>query len=151
MQLRSRNTEIASIDPLELPLSRTMRFRDSNLEAVQLVNPPLDFDGVLTDKSGNVLGLWSSFAYESGREIAQDNRGVPIDLVADMLDRVRNNKPLHSLEAEFAVQPLASAREIGLSDEWAQKLVAEEPHPAPGADRGAHGGWHARIAGAAAG
>src|SRR6185369_11890487 len=66
--LRSRGTEIASIDPLELPLSRTMRFRDSNLEAVQLVNPPLDFDGVLTDKSGNVLGTWSSFAYESGRE-----------------------------------------------------------------------------------
>jgi len=125
--LRSRNTEIASIDPLELPLSRTMRFRDSNLEAVQLVNPPLDFDGVLTDKSGNVLGLWSSFAYESGREIAQDNRGVPIDLVADMLDRVRNNKPLHSLEAEFGVQPLASAREIGLSDEWSQKLAQKNP------------------------
>jgi S1-C subfamily serine protease len=125
--LRSRNTEIASIDPLELPLSRTMRFRDSNLEAVQLVNPPLDFDGVLTDKSGSVLGLWSSFAYESGREIAQDNRGVPIDLVADMLDRVRNNKPLHSLEAEFGVQPLASAREIGLSDEWSQKLAQKNP------------------------
>jgi len=125
--LRSRNTGIASIDPLELPLSRTMRFRDSNLEAVQLVNPPLDFDGVLTDKAGNVLGLWSSFAYESGREIAQDNRGVPIDLVADMLDRVRNNKPLHSLEVEFAVQSLASAREIGLSDEWSQKLAQKNP------------------------
>jgi S1-C subfamily serine protease len=125
--LRSRNTEIASIDPLELPLSRTMRFRDSNLEAVQLVNPPLDFDGVLTDKSGNVLGLWSSFAYESGREVAQDNRGVPIDLVADMLDRVRNDKPLHSLEAEFGVQPLASAREIGLPDEWVQKLSQKNP------------------------
>jgi pro-apoptotic serine protease NMA111 len=125
--LRSRNTEIASIDPLELPLSRTMRFRDSNLEAVQLVNPPLDFDGVLTDKAGNVLGLWSSFAYESGREIAQDNRGVPIDLVADMLNRVRTDKPLHSLEAEFGVQPLASAREIGLSDEWVQKLSQKNP------------------------
>jgi S1-C subfamily serine protease len=125
--LRSRNTGIASIDPLELPLSRTMRFRDSNLEAVQLVNPPLDFDGVLADKAGNVLGLWSSFAYESGREVAQDNRGVPIDLVADMLDRVRNNKPLHSLEAEFGVQPLASAREIGLPDEWVQKLSQKNP------------------------
>jgi S1-C subfamily serine protease len=126
-ELRSRNTEIASIDPLELPLSRTMRFRDSNLEAVQLVNPPMDFDGVLTDKAGNVLGLWSSFAYESGREIAQDNRGVPIDLVADMLERVRTDKPLHSLEAEFGVQPLASAREIGLSDDWAQKLSQQNP------------------------
>ena len=126
-ELRSRNTQIASIDPLELPLSRTLRFRDSNLEAMQLVNPPLDFDGVLTDKSGNVLGLWSSFAYESGREIAQDNRGVPIDLVSDMLDRVRTDKPLHSLEAEFGVQALANARELGLSDDWAQKLSQQNP------------------------
>ena len=126
-EIRSRNTEIASIDPLELPLSRTMRFRDSNLETVQLVNPPLDFDGVLADKTGNVLGLWSSFAYENGREVAQDNRGVPIDLVADMLERVRTDRPLHSLEAEFTVQPLASAREIGLSDEWTRKLAEENP------------------------
>lgn len=126
-EMRSRNTEIASIDPLQLPLSRTMRFRDANLEAIQLVNPPLDFDGVLADKAGNVLGLWSSFAYESGRDIAQDNRGVPIDLVADMLDRVRTDKPLHSLEVEFAPQPLASAREIGLSEEWTRKLSEQNP------------------------
>src|SRR5438105_660574 len=78
-QMHARKTEIAGIDPLELPLSRTMRFRDSNLETVQLVNPPLEFDGVLADKAGSVLGTWSSFAYESGRELSQDTRGVPID------------------------------------------------------------------------
>ncbi len=93
-QMHSRNTEIASIDPLELPLSRTMRFRDSNIEVAQLVNPPLEYDGVLSDKAGNVLGLWSSFAYESGREIAQDNRGVPISLVAAMIDHVRTDRPV---------------------------------------------------------
>ena len=85
-------TEIASIEPLQLPLSRTMHFRDSNLETVQLVNPPLEFDGVLADKAGRVLGTWSSFAYENGRELAQDTRGVPIDMVADMLERVRTGR-----------------------------------------------------------
>jgi pro-apoptotic serine protease NMA111 len=126
-QMRSRSTQIASIDPLELPLSRTMRFRDSNLETVQLVNPPSEFDGVLTDKSGNVLGSWSSFAYESGRELAQDTRGVPIDLVADMIDRVRTGRALHSLEVELGVLPLASARQIGLSDAWTQRLAQHTP------------------------
>jgi len=122
-QMRARSTEIASIEPLELPLSRTMRFRDSNLEIAQLVNPPADFDGVLADKDGNVLGTWSSFAYENGRELAQDNRGVPIDLVADMLDRVRTGRPLHSLEAEFAELPLAGARELGLPQSWSERLA----------------------------
>jgi S1-C subfamily serine protease len=126
-QLRSRSTEIASIDPLELPLSRTMRFRDSNIATAQLVNPPLEYDGVLTDSSGNVLGTWSSFAYENGREIAQDTRGVPIDVVADMLDRVRTNRVLHSLEAELGVTPLAAAREIGLPDGWTQRLALHTP------------------------
>ena len=125
--MRSRNTQVASIEPLDLPLSRTMRFRDSNLETVQLVNPPTDFDGVLADKSGNVLGTWSSFAYENGREIAQDTRGVPIDIVADMIDRVRTQRPLHSLDAELGVLPLASARQIGLSDAWTQRLAQHTP------------------------
>jgi pro-apoptotic serine protease NMA111 len=126
-QMRSRSTEIASIEPLELPLSRTMRFRDSNLEIAQLVNPPADFDGVLSDKDGNVLGTWSSFAYENGRELAQDNRGVPVDLVADMVDRVRTGRPLHSLEAEFTALPLAGARELGLSAAWAERLAQHTP------------------------
>ena len=126
-QLRSRSTETASIEPLELPLSRTMRFRDSNLETVQLVNPPADFDGVLSDKAGNVLGTWSSFAYENGRELAQENRGVPIDLAADMLDRVRTGRALHSLEAELNPLPLANAREIGLSEGWTQRLAQHTP------------------------
>jgi S1-C subfamily serine protease len=122
-EIRSRSTQIADIEPLELPLSRTMRFRDSNLEVVQLVNPPTDYDGVLLGKDESVLGLWSSFAYENGREITQDNKGVSIDVVSEMLERVRHDRPLHSLEVEFSVRAIASAREFGLSDEWANKLA----------------------------
>jgi S1-C subfamily serine protease len=127
IQLHARSTEVASIDPLELPLSRTMRFRDSNIETVQLVNPPNEYDGVLADKSGNVLGTWSSFAYENGREIAQETRGVPIDVVADMIDRVRAQRPLHSLEAELGVLPLASAHELGLPESWTRRLAQHTP------------------------
>jgi pro-apoptotic serine protease NMA111 len=126
-QMHSRETEVGSIEPLELPLSRTMHFRDSNLETVQLVNPPQDYDGVLADKSGRVLGTWSSFAYENGRELAQDTRGVPIDIVADMLDRVRTGRPLHSLEAELDEVSLANAREIGLPESWTARLAAHTP------------------------
>lgn len=126
-ELRSRTTQIASVDPIDLPLSRTMRFRDTNMEVAQLVNPPLDYDGVLLDKAGSVLGLWSSFAYESGREIAQENKGVSIDVVAEMLDRVRSGKPLHSIEAEFSAIPLAGARDFGVSKEWLKKLEIQSP------------------------
>ncbi len=126
-QIRSRSTEIAEVEPLQLPLSRTMRFRDSNLEGIELVNPPGDYDGVLLEKTGRVIGLWSSFAYENGRELAQDNRGVPIDLVEDMLTRVRTGQTLHSLEVEFMPAPLASGRDFGLTEEWVKKLALHSP------------------------
>ncbi|HUN71324.1 MAG TPA: trypsin-like peptidase domain-containing protein [Steroidobacteraceae bacterium] len=126
-QMHSRATEIASIDPLALPLSRTMRFRDTNIETIGLVNPPSEFDGVLTDASGNVLGTWSSFAYDNDSGIAQALRGVPIDVVADMVDRVRSGRPLHSLDVELDPEPLASAHQMGLSPEWTGKLAAHSP------------------------
>jgi S1-C subfamily serine protease len=126
-ELRSRGTEVAEVEPLTLPLSRTMRFRDSNLEGIELVNPPGDYDGVLLEKSGRVIGLWSSFAYENGRELTQDNRGVPIDLVDDMLKRVQTGSALHSLEVEFATSPISSARDFGLTEEWTKKLSQHSP------------------------
>ena len=126
-QLHSRSTEIASIDPLSLPLSRTMRFRDTNIETVGLVNPPSEYDGVLADASGDVVGMWSSFAYDTASGIAQALRGVPIDLVADMVDRVRSGRALHSLDVELFPEPLANARMMGLSQAWTAKLAARGP------------------------
>jgi S1-C subfamily serine protease len=126
-QMHSRATQIASIDPLSLPLSRTMRFRDTNIETVGLVNPPTQYDGVLADASGQVVGMWSSFAYDTATGIAQALRGVPIDLVADMVDRVRSGSPLHSLDAELFPEPLANARMMGLSQAWTAKLAASSP------------------------
>jgi S1-C subfamily serine protease len=125
--LKSRVTEISEVSPVQLPLSRTLGFRESNLDAAQLVNPPTDFDGVLLDRDGSVLGLWSTFGYESGREVTQESRGVPIGVVADMLARVQTGRPLHSLEAELTPQPLANARRLGLRDDWVRRLEAANP------------------------
>ena len=121
-QPHTRATQIAGVDPLALPLSRSMRFRDANLEVAQLVNPPLDYDGVLANEAGQVVGLWSSYAVENGRDLAQENRGVPIEVVATMFDHIHAGSSLHSLETEFTPLQLADARQLGLSDDWLKKL-----------------------------
>jgi S1-C subfamily serine protease len=127
-ELNSRQTTVASLSPISLPLSRTMQFRESNLETIQLVNGPTDFDGALTDADGAVIGLWSSFAWEQGRDLQQENRGVAIGVVQDMLRRVQAKKPVYSLEAELVPQPLAAARRLGLSDDWMRKLETASPN-----------------------
>ncbi len=121
--LHLRSTQVSSIEPLELPLSRTMRFRDTNIESIQLVNPPSNFDGVLSNPQGEVLGLWSSFAFDTANGVGQDLQGVPIAPVRDMIGRMRSGQPLHSLDVELALTPLASARLIGLAPTWAKRLA----------------------------
>jgi S1-C subfamily serine protease len=127
-EIKSRATEVSSVDPLELPLSRTMQFRDSNLDVAHLLNPPDDFDGVLVDRDGKVQALWSSFAVEAGRRgMTQTNLGVDIGLAQEMLDHVRTGTPLHTLDVEFNPLPLSQARGLGLPDAWAARLTAANP------------------------
>ncbi len=126
-EIRVRATQIGDVAPLALPLSRTMQFRDANLEVATLTTAAGVDDGVLVDRDGGVIAMWSSFAFESGREMQQTSRGVAIDLVVDMLERARSGRPLHSLEAEFARTPLAIARRLGLPDEWLRRIAAARP------------------------
>ena len=126
-KIMSQRTQVASLDVLSFPLSRTLRFRDTNLEAANLVNPPGDFDGVIANDKGEVLALWSSFAFENQREIEQVNHGIPADIVVEMINAVTANRPLYSFEAEFDLQSLAGARKLGLPDAWVRRFEEHNP------------------------
>lgn len=126
-KVQSRTATVASVDPVAFPLSRTLQFRESNLETIELINGPSDYDGVLANKNGEIVATWASFAYEAGREIQQENRGIPAELIAEMLPVVRDGQTLHSLEVELLPVPLASARKLGLPDSWIKRLEQHSP------------------------
>jgi len=126
-QLVHQQSIVSSVGPLTLPLSRTLRFRDSNIEGVSLVNAPTDFDGVLVDKRGRVSAMWSSFSITSGGDSAQVNRGIGADLVMEFVDIVREGQPFFSLEAEFVYAPLFAARNMGVDEDWLERLEANNP------------------------
>ena len=123
----SQQATVASIGPVAFPLSRTLQFRDANLEVISLVNGPADFDGLIADRHGDVVALWSSFAYENGRELEQQNMGIPASMVQDMLEYARDGRPLYSAEAEFGLLSLAQARRLGLGEQWIERLTAHNP------------------------
>ena len=126
-RLRSLATYVATMDDVNFPLSRTLQFRDANLEVVALVNSPSDFDGVITGKDGRVRALWSSFATEGARDAVQLNRGMPASVVLEAVAAARDDKPLYSLETEFEALPIAAARKLGLPAEWVEKLEQRNP------------------------
>ncbi len=126
-RVRSIATTVASVDAVDFPLSRTLQFRESNLEVANLVNGPSEFDGVVVGRDGRVRALWSSFATASGRELVQVNRGIPVDLVAELVDAARAGRPIYSMEAEFDAVPITEARKRGLDDAWVARLEALDP------------------------
>ena len=127
-QLVHQRSTVSSVGPLVLPLSRTLRFRDANIEGISLVNAPTEYDGVLVDKRGRVTAMWSTFGIQAGRdESTQVNRGVGADLVMEFVDIVREGRPFFSLEAEFMYSPLFAARNMGVDEEWLERLEADNP------------------------
>jgi pro-apoptotic serine protease NMA111 len=126
-RIQSQSSAVASVAGATFPVSRTLRFRDTNLDVVSLVNGPTDFDGTLVDFQGHVLGMWASFAYQTGRDLTQVNMGIQADLIVDMLDKLRNREPMRSAEVEWAQMPLATARKLNLPEEWVQRYEAHNP------------------------
>jgi S1-C subfamily serine protease len=123
----SQSSEVASVSAAGFPLSRTLRFRDTNLDVVTLVNGPSSFDGTLVDLQGRVLGMWASFAYQSGRDLTQVNLGIQSDVIMDMIEKLRAGEPLRSLEVEWTQMPLATARKVDLSEDWVRRYEAHNP------------------------
>jgi S1-C subfamily serine protease len=126
-QLGHQASTVASVDPILLPLSRTLRFRDTNLETISLVNGPGDFDGVIVNRRGDIVAKWVSYAYQSGGEAGQINRGMSAELIEEFVDVVRSGDPVHSLEAELGYTPLFAARKLGLDEEWLDRLEDHNP------------------------
>ena len=126
-QLVHQHSTVSSVDPLLLPLSRTLRFRDSNIEGIDLVTAPTDYDGVLIDDKGRVAASWSSFVVQSGGDNSQVNRGVSSEIIKQFLETVRENRPFYSLEAEFVYAPLFAARKLGVDEDWLERLEKHNP------------------------
>jgi S1-C subfamily serine protease len=124
---KAQSARVAQIDPAAFPLSRTLRFRDSNIELIELVNGPENFDGVLVNVRSEVVATWSSFIVEQGRDAQQILRGIPADILAETAHLASSGAMLHSLEAELAPVSLADARGMGLPDAWADALITHDP------------------------
>jgi pro-apoptotic serine protease NMA111 len=123
-------SRVAAVDPIHLPVPRTPAFRDTNIDVVSLVNGPSDYDGVIADKSGDVLALWSSFAIDNGRELTEHVWGIPSEVIGEMLDAIRDGGTLRSLEAELSAVSLSGALKLGLSERWLQRAeLHASAHP----------------------
>ncbi len=128
-QIVSRETRVSAVGPVVMPLSHPPRFSDINMELIDIEDPAATVGGVLTDKKGRVVAIWASYSRGSGKGMSSFFSGIPVDRVIEMVEPLREGRPVarRSLEVEFAPLTIASARSRGLSDEQARVLERHDP------------------------
>jgi len=117
-------TTVSAIDSLDLEIPKIPSFRESNLDVISLKSPSLSRGGVLSDESGEVQAIWSSFAYNSGGRLKQYEWAVDAEFVKDLLAQWDCCKrfAIRSLEVGLATLSIAQARKLGLSDAWTARM-----------------------------
>lgn len=123
-ELLVEETRISAIDALDFSPPKIPMFRESNMEAISLNNPPASRGGVLSNEDGEALAVWLSFAYGSGSKIKQYEWGIPAEIVMELLEQWKccQKFSIKSLEVELSTLSIAQARKLGLSDEWTSRL-----------------------------
>jgi len=123
-ELLVEETKISAIDSLDFSVPAIPAFRESNLDAISLNNPPASRGGVLSNEDGEVQAVWLSFVYGSGTKTKQYEWGVPAEVVVELLEQWRCCKKfkIHSLEIEISTLSIAQARKLGLTDKWTKLL-----------------------------
>ncbi len=122
-------TKTTPPEPLWLSLPRPPFFRDRNLEVVNVERAAPVVGGVLADKRGRVVALWASFIEDRGDKPEGFFRGLPVEVLRDVVGPIRAGvlPVLRTLGAEVAPMNLVMARDRGLPAAWAERLAKRDP------------------------
>ena len=125
----SRETRVSAVGPFSLPLPYPPRFRDTNVEMIDVEDADATVGGVLADAKGRVVAFWASFSRGSGKGLTSFFAGIPIDRAIEIVEPLREGQAVsyRSLEVELEPLTIASARNRGLSEEQARVLGAHDP------------------------
>ncbi len=119
-ELIGRNAKIERIDVPTIPVPKTPRFRETNVDLVSLADEIASVGGVLADKKGRVRALWASFSTDAGGASNSFFAGIPSAVITDWL--AARERPWRTLGAELETLTLFRARERGLPDALAAEL-----------------------------
>ena len=120
LELQGRSVKIERIDVPSIPVPKTPRFRQTNLELASIAEEIASVGGVLADKKGAVRALWASFSTDAGGSSNSFFAGIPSAVISDWLATL--DQPRRSLGAEVEALTVLRARERGLPDSLAAEF-----------------------------
>ncbi|HEY8121428.1 MAG TPA: trypsin-like peptidase domain-containing protein [Myxococcota bacterium] len=119
-ELLGRTSKVERVDVPAIPVPKTPRFRETNLDLAALTDDIASIGGVLADRKGRVRALWASFSTDAGGASNSFFGGIPSAVIQDWIARA--GQPTRTLGAELETLTLLRARERGLPDALAAEL-----------------------------
>lgn len=110
-----KKTEVSRIDPISTPIPRVPFFRDENLNGIAIDSSASSVGGVLSNRKGEVLGLWASFVDLSNKNQDRELFGIDSYYIQQSLDHYLTDD-IYTLGAVLKYLSLADARRFGLMD-----------------------------------
>lgn len=123
----TREARVSRIEPFGLAGGSVPRFRETNLDVVELQDAVPSNNGALVRASGAVSAFWSAFSYNDGQQTRVTWRAIPADVVEEMLALGSGDSSVRTLGWELGVVSLPRASERGLPPEVAERLVEHDP------------------------
>jgi len=102
------------------------RFQQSSADVLSVSDLPPSLGGPLVDSNGVVHALWLSYAYQDGKEIAQNEWAMPAQVLSETVELYRSGRQYGSLDADLLYQPISVARELGMPDDWLKRYFELE-------------------------
>lgn len=108
------------------------RYQQSSIDVFSVPNMPRMVGGAISDEAGNIYSLWSSFAYPGRENINEGEWALPAEVIEEALQLYRSERLLHLLGASLSYVPMATARQLGLPNEWLQRIALQGEHSLAG-------------------
>lgn len=118
-------TQVEGYKPFVLMSPSVPQFRESNVDLLGTVDPPLEKGGVIVDQSGVVRAFLGSFVDGTGKAQTARFAGLPADILVDVVGALAADRvpPNRTLGIALRALPLSAARDRGLPAHEADQLA----------------------------
>jgi pro-apoptotic serine protease NMA111 len=123
----SEKVKVERVSAVKMLPARTPRFRDANMDILELDTKVSTLGGLLLNKRGEISALWASF-FDPGKD-ERRYHGLPVSAVRPAVDALRGGEPVgyRLLGVEFTGVSFADARDRGVSAARLQALQDLDP------------------------
>lgn len=123
-----RETSVDTIDELWLTQFKVPQFIEKNIEVISLINPNMSIDGILVNEADEAVALWTMFEQSEGDDVNTVMAGIPSEYIAEIVSLFESDMPIYTLNLNLTKIAPVYALQMGLPNEWLDKLTQHNPH-----------------------